>query len=319
MSKFHFLNVTKGDCHILQHNSNRVTMIDICNGNTDRVQKSEQSNFACASSGIRGNFGMCQKPTHPLSYLDSIGISEIWRFILSHPDMDHMDGLDALFANKSVLHYWDSGLRREKPDFGDNGPFKEEDWDRYESIIAGKDSAHAIKVQAGDKFAFANKPTGEHDGLHILSPNQEHLDDVGDNINDGSYVILYHSPAGKILIPGDAHDKTWEYVLENYSETIKDCAILVAPHHGRGSDGNFDFLKTVNPKLVLLGCASSKDLAYDKYRDYTSITNNQAGNVVAESTNTGFKIYVENKTFAEAAEVDTSITNSQGYYYLGTI
>ena len=37
MAKVHFLNVKQGDCIILEHDSGRVTMFDICAGNIERV------------------------------------------------------------------------------------------------------------------------------------------------------------------------------------------------------------------------------------------------------------------------------------------
>jgi hypothetical protein len=68
-----------------------------------------------------------------------------------------------------------------------------------------------------------------------------------------------------------------------------------------------------------MGCASCKDLAYDAFRDYWTITNNQAGNVVAESDSNGINIFVENETFAKACGVDVAIKNDQGYIFLGRI
>ena len=31
MSTIHFLNVKEGDCSVIEHNSGRVTVIDVCN------------------------------------------------------------------------------------------------------------------------------------------------------------------------------------------------------------------------------------------------------------------------------------------------
>lgn len=323
MPNFHFLNVRSGDCKIIQHASGRVTMKDICNANASRKSKAlrnleEKRAFAAAGSG---NFGMCAHPTHPLDYLDDLGIKQIWRFILSHPDMDHMDGLDALFQSKEVVNYWDSGVRRMKPDFGTNGRYQEKDWDRYESILSGyQPGLTVLEKKEGDRFAFANQPNEGHDGLYILSPNSARVRSVDDETNDASYVTLYRSPGGKILLPGDAHDETWKFVLENHYDQIKDCAVLVAPHHGRDSTMDFSFLDVVNPKLVLMGCAGSKDLAYDKYRKFEKITNNQAGNVVLETDSyEQLHIYVQNDNFALSKGCDGRNRNSQGYIHYGVI
>lgn len=262
---------------------------------------------------------MSKYPTHPLDYLDDLGIDEVWRFILSHPDMDHMDGIDPLFREKRVVNYWDSGVRRRKPQFNGGSPDSEADWDRYQSILDGTEQGlQVLQKQHGASFAHANEPKGDHDGLRILAPDRKLVASVDDETNDASYVVLYHSAGGKILMPGDAHDETWGFVLQNYPEAISDCSILVAPHHGRDSNMDFSFLEVVNPKIVLMGAANSKDLAYDKYRRFETITNNQAGNVVAETNSSGgLDVFVQNEKFAVAAGRAPAITNAQGYtFYL---
>src|SRR5205814_1526437 len=118
--------------------------------------------------------------TNPIAYAKDLGINSLFRFILTHPDMDHMDGLDKLLDAISTINYWDSGARRPKPNF-DNCPFLESDWDRYESLRDGKEpGVKTIQKLAGELFSFANQnedKTGAGDGLHILAPDQNLLND----------------------------------------------------------------------------------------------------------------------------------------------
>jgi competence protein ComEC len=88
MARVHFLTVGEGDCTIIEHNSGRVTMIDICGGN-EIILKAEAKRFE-ALERPRGNFAMCKRPTNPVEYLRVHGIKRIFRFILTHPDMDHL-------------------------------------------------------------------------------------------------------------------------------------------------------------------------------------------------------------------------------------
>jgi competence protein ComEC len=132
-------------------------------------------------------------------------------------------------------------------------------------------------------------------------------------------MVLYRSPGGKILVPGDAEDSTWDFVLSKYPDTVRNCSVLVAPHHGRHSDMDFSFLKVVNPKLVLMGCADSEDLAYDAYSNYPCITNNQAGNVIAECTGAGIDIYVENQEFAAHFAQQGSKGHLNGHHLIGRL
>ena len=322
MPRVHCLNVSPGDCTIIQHASERVTILDICDGNLQvDLQKAIQE--LVVANTVRGNFRMCEKPTNPLSYLNSIGITEIWRFILSHPDCDHMDGLAPLLETFTVNNFWDSGSRRTKPDFSAS-PYKEEDWDTYFQIIEGKNNTiNVVKCIENANFKYANQNedgSRGSDGLYILAPNENLLCDPNENddVNEGTYVILYKSIGGKILLPGDAHDDSWEFVATNHTSDIENCAFLLAPHHGRDSGRSYDFLDKAQPKLTLIGCAPSDQIDYDQWhrRGLQFITSNQAGNVVLEIASAGIDVYVENDRFAQKKSSYSHIKNEQGYNFI---
>ena len=240
--------------------------------------------------------------------------------------MDHLDGFNALMDNFSVLHFWDSGAKKKKPDFSNYGGYKEEDWDRYAKVIAGAEpSTKSIVVQAGNCFKYANKDDsadGFGDALYILAPDKNLIDEGNgtQDFNDASYVVLYRSSMGKILLAGDAHDATWDYVKEHYEADVSDVSLLIAPHHGRKSGRSYEFLDYVRPQLTLFGCVPSKYLAYDawNYRSLTHIATNQCGCIVAEGQSQ-MGIYVENDTFATKSGGNTAITNQQGFYFLVTV
>jgi competence protein ComEC len=327
MSTVHFLNVKPGDCTIIQHNSGNVSMVDICCGNIAVPVTQSLAEFQ--KRAVMGNFRMCESPTCPIDYLSSINVKSLFRFILTHPDMDHMDGFDALVRNYSIGNFWDSGLRRPKPSFGGGG-YLEKDWDTYEDVRDGKKATSSKTRQAGDRFPFANQAEGGGsggDGMYILSPDKGVVAAAtadGDH-NDGSYVLLYRSVGGRIIIPGDAHDNTWKYVIENHKSDIEGAAILIAPHHGRGSGRSYDFLDVIKPKLTLFGCGPSEHLDYDAWgrRNLSKFTSNQCGNIVMESDSNGIEIWIENETFANAYHVSppktTGRKNARGYNYLTTI
>lgn len=325
MPAVHFLNVGNGDCILIQHGSGRVTMIDICSGNMDASSNAlalgglaslaleiSPPHRVLAQGGLaglrlRGNSGMATKPTRPQDYLRGLGVSEIWRFILTHPDMDHLDGFDALFNEFTVHNFWHSGATREKPPFGALSRYKEVDWDRYERVKAGRDGVNSRLVLAGDRFAYANQTDtvqGWGDGLHILAPTPELIAQANrtEDPNDGSYVILYRSKAFRIIFAGDSHDDTWEYILAHHTADVTNCDVLVAPHHGRGSGRQWDFLDVLRPKLTLFGVARSEHLAYNAWntRGLFKLTNNQAGNVAIEFNEQRLDVFVENESFAIA-------------------
>lgn len=327
MPKIHFLNVNQGDCIVLEHDSSRVTVFDISAGNIERQRSAAAAVFGSRDiTPAKGNYRMCQHPTNPLDYLVQMQTKEIWRFVLSHPDMDHLDGFNALLNEFQVHNFWDSGARKDKPDFSGYGGYKEEDWDRYAKVIGGGEpSTRCVQVQAGARFKYANEDDnngGVGDSLYILAPDRDLIDKANrtQDFNDASYVVIFLSAIGKVLLAGDAHDATWEYIKKHYKATVSDVDLLIAPHHGRKSGRSYDFLDYVNPKLTLFGCASSEHLAYDawNYRKLTHITNNQCGCIVAEGYG-AMHIYAENSSFVANSGGDTNRTNAQGYFYLGMV
>lgn len=324
MAKIHLLNVGSGDCSIIQHNSDRVTMIDICGGNRSK-DMIEKSAMVEAAGKPKGNFKMCARPTNPIVYSLENDIRSIWRFVLTHPDMDHMDGFSLLREHIPITCFWDTGARKEKPSF-DGAHYSEDDWDDYVRVRDGLTNTQSLLVRASDVFPFANKKgeNGENsDGISILAPSKElvRLANESEDHNDASYVLLYQTAGHKILFAGDAHDETWGHVLEEYPDVVANCSVLLAPHHGRKSGRSYEFLDVVNPRFTLFGCASSEHLAYDawRYRELEFLTQNQVGNMVIETAGNELKFYIENENYATSLGRDTNIKNSQGYVYLGAL
>lgn len=328
MAEIHILNVGQGDCTIIRSNSGHITMFDICGGNIEpEIEKSAA--FIESKKAVRGNFRMCKHPINPIEFLmDKMGKTEIFRFILSHPDMDHLDGFDNLVSNVTILNYWDSGVRRDKPDFS-KGYYKEEDWDRYVKVRDGKgEDIKVVTPRAGGKGKYWNEDDQGKGGdyITICSPSQELVNAANDSegseaINDASYVINYNSSGGRILLPGDAHDKTWEYVLENYKEKLKNCEFMLAPHHGRDSSRSWSFLDELQPTFSVLGCAASKDLGYAAWntRGLDKITQNQAGNISIYPEGDGLDIYVENEKFVNSYGGDVTRRDNYENYFLDRV
>lgn len=275
-------------------------------------------------SAAGGNFGMRYRPTNPVNYLKGLGVNEIFRFILTHPDMDHLDGFKSLCDNFAVLNFWDSGVRKKKPSFA-AGPYREEDWDHYEMFRDGKAKASVVSPLAGSRFDLANQgePNDQGDYLHIVAPSRKLVSNgnLNGDPNDASYVLVYCSAGGRIVFAGDSHDATWEYILAEHEGVVKDCAVLIAPHHGRASGREYKFLDTLRPKLTLFGCADSVHMGYPAWnnRGLKIITNNQAGNVVLHGGSAGINVYVENLKFAETCAGFIRYVTKNGCHYIGNV
>jgi hypothetical protein len=163
MMKVHFLNVGHGDCTIIEHPTGRLTVIDINNGTdvdeasgdelasffastrTDALSKALPAlvNQAQALSQNQMQFlakaGYDVRLTNPIEYLRTLRADKsIFRYIQSHPDLDHMRGLVALRGNGfSIGNFWDTTHDKD-PAFG--GPLAEWDnaeWTEYQDLRTG--------------------------------------------------------------------------------------------------------------------------------------------------------------------------------------
>ncbi|OPY57493.1 MAG: ComEC family competence protein [Pelotomaculum sp. PtaU1.Bin035] len=323
MSTIHFLNVKEGDCTWIKHNSGRISLIDVFNAS--KVEEVKKEAIFEAAQRVRGNFGQKNYPVNPIQYLKDFNIQDIFRFILTHPDMDHMGGIKDLFETFSVINFWDTANNKEKPDFTD-GQHNEEDWDFYQSVRNKKiEDVTVLNLYSGATGQFynqdgSNNPGG--DGLHILAPTIDLVSQANESgdYNDCSYVLLYKTAGRKIVFGGDSHDKTWEHILSEHENSVKDVDVLFAPHHGRDSGRSYEFLDVLKPKITYFGNAKSEHLAYKSWynRGLEYITNNQA-NCIVTDISIGIDIYVTYETFARAYNSDTFYNNTFNAWYIKTL
>lgn len=130
MATIHFLNVNHGDCSVIQHNSDHVTVIDVCNAKPPQPLAEEFTALrAKEERGTTGNFQQKKYPVNPISYLRKHDIKSIFRYIQTHPDMDHMDGIKSLFAAFYPANFWDTDNAKELlRSSWEGSPYSQEDW-----------------------------------------------------------------------------------------------------------------------------------------------------------------------------------------------
>jgi beta-lactamase superfamily II metal-dependent hydrolase len=310
MSTIHFLNVYEGDCNIIQHDSGRVSVIDISNADDHNDTPAELAMKASeARRTIRNrnyvpsdkrNYGQKHIPDNPIDYLRKLNVSTIFRFIVTHPDMDHLDGIRDLFGAFKVNCVWDTDNK--KKDISSGGGYNEEDWLFYKAI---RDQVNTEQT----RLTYTSKNVNNYydlDHIQILAPTEGLIRSAieSGDYNDSSYVLLYTPPKlgggnWKILFAGDSHDRTWDYILNDYElrELVTNVDVLFAPHHGRDSSRKYDFLYALNPKVTLFGNASNEHLAYNSYKPLR-LTNNQAGYIVIDISLEAIVFYVKNEEFA---------------------
>ena len=103
MLKIHFINVGKGNCTVIDFPSGNLTVID-----TDNSRNSDENDLTDPVEYIKEKF-----PNRP-----------IFRLIVTHPDMDHLSGMEEIDNNFSVLNFWDTENNKKLSDEDlDNAPY----------------------------------------------------------------------------------------------------------------------------------------------------------------------------------------------------
>src|SRR5712692_3218454 len=109
MPTIHYLNLLAGDCSVITHHSRHVTVIDVCNAKDESpLLEKVMALRAAEERGVMGNFNQKKYPVNPISYIKSHGITSVFRFIATHPDMDHLDGLKLFFQTFNPTNFWDT-------------------------------------------------------------------------------------------------------------------------------------------------------------------------------------------------------------------
>lgn len=331
MATIHFLNVKEGDCSVIEHNSGHITVIDVCNAKTrELLTEAVLARLATAERGITGNFQQKKYPVNSISYMRDRGMSGIFRYVQTHPDMDHMDGIKALCDSFNPLNFWDTDNTKEMPSSSWEGsPYSEEDWEFYKRLRDAKPQhdPKRLALLSGSRGQFYNvgaDGSAGGDGLHVLGPTQDLVDaanEADDEYNGCSYVLLYRTGQNRVVFGGDSHDETWEHILATHRDDVADIDLLIAPHHGRKSGRSYGFLDTLKPTLTFFGNARSEHLAYDAWRSrgLSIVTNNQANCMLVDAGTAPMTLYVTHEHFARRVNPGTFHDDALKAWYVGPI
>jgi competence protein ComEC len=339
-AELHFLNVKDGDCSWIKHPNGHNTIIDVFNASIEKQKELDaktkllnalQINESIKTNGIKGNFRQKEYPVNPIEYLKSFNVNSIFRFIVTHPDMDHIGGIKDFFESFSPINIWDTDNKKEMESF-EGSPYNEDDWKFYKNIRDGKNTNQKrLTLFSGSEGKYYNLNEDGSccgNGLFIRATTPELLKAAieADDYNDASYVISYRPlNSAHVIFAGDSHDKTWEHILNKWKNDVENCDILIAPHHGRGSKRSYEFLDTLKPKITFFGNAKNENLEYDAWntRNLEKFTNNQGNCLIAKFLDTGTEIRCTYQKFAENYCEEMGYKTSLDYdtksYYLKTL
>ncbi|QSR89235.1 hypothetical protein IT6_02825 [Methylacidiphilum caldifontis] len=211
-----------------------------------------------------------QKANHnnPTDYIqNNFPNEEIFRFILTHPDMDHMSGLKTLFDKKYIRNFWHVPENKPNPGGWENSLYDKTDWEFYQSLKKG--SIKNVNVLSPLRNTNADC-CWVQDGIKILSPNKEliKIAEESKEYDHLSYVLQITYNGVRVMLTGDASKQALDDVVKNYEENELRSSILLAPGHGSKNHISIDFLEAVKPRLTVVSVAEGVDYDRDTYKKH---------------------------------------------------
>lgn len=147
-----------------------------------------------------------------IPYLNKMGIHQLDKVIISHPDLDHRGGLDSLY---------DKYLIKE---------FLVDDPSFYKHGLA----CHKYPAWNWDGVSFKFFP------ISIHLPHK----------NNNSCVLQIATTGGKMLMSGDIEKIAEDYLIKTYGSSLKSSVLLV-PHHGSKTSSSNNFVAQVAPQYAI--------------------------------------------------------------------
>lgn len=169
-------------------------------------------------------------------YLKKLGIKRLTAVIATHPDADHIGGLDTVLDAFPVDSVYAPRVTHTTETYRD-------------FLLAVKREGVTIKsVKAGLKIP------SEAARFTFLAP----LTDGTQDLNSWSAVLRVEHGQDRFLFMGDAPIRTEQQLLESNTDVRAD--VLKLGHHGADTSSSLPFLQAVSPKRALI--SAGKDNAY---------------------------------------------------------
>ena len=169
---------------------------------------------------------------------------EIDLMILTHPHLDHMEGLIRVLDRFKV-----NAVLASLPSYP--GPAYKAFLTRLEAL-----GIPYYLAQANQDFQFA----GTH--LDVLYPFEPILGQEFENVNNASPVIRVSHGEFSLMLSGDAEQEVEAELLDRYPKETLEADFLKAGHHGSKTSNTLAFLQAVSPKVMAISCGDGNSYGH---------------------------------------------------------
>ena len=258
----------RGDMFYIQHDSKNFTVIDC---------------FLKDEGEVNG------RKAEIINEIRSNSEGTICRFISTHPDNDHILGIEDLDKQWPIINFY--AVENSRPRQDDNPSL-----DKYMELKKVRN--FAIKRGIKRKWLNCNSDENGSSNIDFLWPVtnnikfMKELEKVakGESPNNISCAFTYTAPNGAVYMwMGDMESDMQEEFYNTCGDNLPRVDVLFHPHHGRNSGALPDaLLKKLKPRIIVIGNAPSNQLNY--MNSYDTITQNTAGDI--EFVNEGDCIHI---------------------------
>lgn len=203
------------------------------------VGQGDATLIKCGSHAMLIDGGNNNKGTTVQLYLKKQGVESLDYIIGTHPDADHIGGLDVIVYKYNC----DTVIM---PDY-------EKDTKTYQELV---DVIHDKNMKitypvVGEQYALGEAK------FTIIAPNSN---SYGGNANDYSVAILLEYGKNRFLFTGDAEEASEAEMLTNGIDISAD--VYKVAHHGSRSASTQEFLNAVHPKYAVISCGEGNSYGH---------------------------------------------------------
>ena len=182
--------------------------------------------------------GNNDKGTTVWSYLKEQGVERLDYVIGTHPDADHIGGMDV------VLYKFNCGTVFMPDAYNDTRTYED-----VVQVMKEKDYPVTMPI-VGETYSLGEA------SFTIIAPNR----DYGSDLNDASVGILVEHGSNRFLFTGDAEETAEADILANGQDISAD--VYKAGHHGSNTASTEEFLQEVNPAYAVISCGEGNSYGH---------------------------------------------------------
>ncbi len=232
------------------------------------VGQGDATLITCNDKAMLIDAGENDQGTKIQNYLQKQGITKLDYVIGTHPDSDHIGGLDV------VIYKFDCGTIL-LPDY-------QKDTKTYDDVIntmKNKNYSNTLP-NVGDTYQLSDA------NFTIIAPNNY---SYGDTTNNYSIGIILKYGDTSFLFTGDAENEAEEDIVANGIDISAD--VYQVGHHGSSSSSTELLLNAVNPEYAVISCEEDNKyghpqaevLNYFRERGTKVFRTDEQGTIVATS------------------------------------